>query len=460
MVEMNLLPPPLSLPRPIPPPPLPPVFSYKKKFADNVADSFGMGVSNVQASANNVTNNNNNNNGNNNNKYDNNYKNENQMDEEGTRTLFGEFWDSEYPRMGEGRKGEVERVVLGVEGGGEGVVEGKREGEGKRKGEGEESGEKTCTDKNRAELCELQSTSTNGFSSWRLEKQPEEGWKVIPKIDRFRSIVLDGREEINRNRIGDPLSVLTDDNDRLLRLYGCEGEGEREGEREGEGGRGGGGGEDEGGDVIRERRNMISSMIEKYEMEDVENEEDGEERKKGEKDGSKEREKGDEMDDDLNERFMSEEISVGDLSASIDSKQMHEERGERESERDKERGEDREGGRETEIKMKEGRERDRKEGKDTDREREGGRERERERERENSDDTEGDEERIPEREREVEKEGEEMSTMVYSRIHGYRINMAPGPDSTSVYKRALGGLSHKQVRIQCGEEKRREEERR
>ena len=46
---------------------------------------------------------------------------------------------------------------------------------------------------------------------------------------------------------------------------------------------------------------------------------------------------------------------------------------------------------------------------------------------------------------------EKESTMVYSRIHGYRINMDPGLDSTSVYKRALGGLTQTQVRFIYGE---------
>ena len=46
-----------------------------------------------------------------------------------------------------------------------------------------------------------------------------------------------------------------------------------------------------------------------------------------------------------------------------------------------------------------------------------------------------------------EKFNENESTMVYSRIHGYRINMDPGLDSTSIYKRALGGLTQTQVRF-------------
>ena len=63
-------------------------------------------------------------------------------------------------------------------------------------------------------------------------------------------------------------------------------------------------------------------------------------------------------------------------------------------------------------------------------------------EEEEEEDEEDEEERLMDKKVEKEVEG---SSMVYSRIHGYRINMDPGPDSKSMYKRVLGGLTQTQV---------------
>ena len=98
---MNLLPPPLSLPLCLPPPPPPPVFTYKKKFADNMADSISItGRKNFET----ITY------GNEKNDESaiklNSGKDSSKMDESEIKILFSEYWNSEYPRFGEGQLGE------------------------------------------------------------------------------------------------------------------------------------------------------------------------------------------------------------------------------------------------------------------------------------------------------------------------------------------------------------------
>ena len=112
---MNLLPPPLSLPLYLPPPPPPPVYTYKKKFADNMADSISItGRKNFET----ITYGNE--------KTDesaiklNSSKDSSKMDESEIKILFSEYWNSEYPRFGEGQVGgggggEVERLQHALE---------------------------------------------------------------------------------------------------------------------------------------------------------------------------------------------------------------------------------------------------------------------------------------------------------------------------------------------------------
>ena len=262
---MNLLPPPLSLPRiiPPPPPPPPPLFTYKKKFADNMADSISItGRENVLPSTYSS------------NKNVKSSKDGSKMDESEIKSLFGEFWNSEYPRFGEGQlgeRGEVEVLQNALEVSEDGNEEKKDKGKEREQRRNDKVDEReedrliaAVKDKeigeneDEVQSHQYQSTAGPGFFSWKENNMPEEGWKVGPKVDKFRSIMLVNREKTCRDRLGSPLSSLTDNNEDLLKLYGgynvgnneeCRGTRERAEE-----------------EILDERKNIISSMIKKYEM--------------------------------------------------------------------------------------------------------------------------------------------------------------------------------------------------
>ena len=603
MVEMNLLPPPLSLPRiippPPPPPPPPPVFTYKKKFADNMADSISItGRENVLPSTYSS------------NKNVKSSKDGSKMDESEIKSLFGEFWNSEYPRFGEGQlgeRGEVEVLQNALEVSEDGNEEKKDKGKEREQRRNDKVDEReedsliaAVKDKeigeneDEVQSHQYQSTAGPGFFSWKENNMPEEGWKVGPKVDKFRSIMLVNREKTCRDRLGSPLSSLTDNNEDLLKLYGgynvgnneeCRGTRERAEE-----------------EILDERKNIISSMIKKYEMKggkDELNESESEsesesetrnldqlraelEQKGGKREKRKyvavqaeENKKGEEKEESLSERDVQIALQVTATSSSsteVDFENRHEKRRvedksegkvkensegrveERSEGRVKERSEgkvkensegrvkERSEGRVEEN--SEGREEERSEGRVE--ERSEGRVEEgsegrvgiissgslqisldrnsthsnecsssshdnrnnndsdnvsssmtsrgiisdasrgrqidgelvitksretdekRGRDKNDHDSEEEGEERKEEEVVEGEEDGEDgftketkaartknkkekfnenESTMVYSRIHGYRINMDPGLDSTSIYKRALGGLTQTQVRF-------------
>ena len=212
-MEINLVAPPLSLPlqKNIPPPP---VFSYKK-LSDGTIIKLAAVNNKIDIS---------------NDDNDNNNENEN----ESIEVLFEQFWESEYPRLGESKLIEIASNLSKNSSNIEDLKSNDKKNDrnndssGGNDNKNNENGANTGNylfDDGNTKNNEITSNKNNshlnnchqsGFSSWLKNNRPSEGWEILPNVDQFRSILL---PKIENSACQSTFINISDDSENLIIRY-------------------------------------------------------------------------------------------------------------------------------------------------------------------------------------------------------------------------------------------------